>query len=222
MEREKVLEILKEAEVLLEGHFLLTSGKHSNRYLQCAKIFKDTKYSEVLCKDLAEKFKDKNVDLVVGPAMGAVIMSYEVSRHLGVPNFFTERENGEMALRRGFEVKKGQRILVVEDVITTGGSVKEVIKLLTEMGGVKLKDADGWGYSADVKGEEELLDYLGNIMKAVRKFKNIQGFCYTQLTDVMQEANGLLDAERSPKVSLEKLQRFTKKPLAGILTTAGW
>ena len=135
MEREKVLEILKEAEVLLEGHFLLTSGKHSNRYLQCAKIFKDTKYSEVLCKDLAEKFKDKNVDLVVGPAMGAVIMSYEVSRHLDVPNFFTERENGEMALRRGFEVKKGQRILVVEDVITTGGSVKEVIKLLTEMGG---------------------------------------------------------------------------------------
>lgn len=134
MEREKVLEILKEAEVLLEGHFLLTSGKHSNRYLQCAKIFKDTKYSEVLCKDLAEKFMDKKVDVVVGPAMGAVIMSYEVSRHLGVPNFFTERENGEMALRRGFEVKPGQRILVVEDVITTGGSVKEVIKLLTGMG----------------------------------------------------------------------------------------
>ncbi|MBE7029344.1 MAG: orotate phosphoribosyltransferase [Clostridia bacterium] len=136
MEREKVLEILKEAEVLLEGHFLLTSGKHSNRYLQCAKIFKNTKYSEVLCKDLAEQFKDKNIDVVVGPAMGAVIMSYEVSRHLGVPNFFTERENGEMALRRGFEIKEGQRILVVEDVITTGGSVKEVIKLLTDMGGV--------------------------------------------------------------------------------------
>ncbi|MBE7021399.1 MAG: orotate phosphoribosyltransferase [Ruminococcaceae bacterium] len=135
MEREKVLEILKEAGVLLEGHFLLTSGKHSNRYLQCAKIFKNTKYSEILCKDLAEQFKDKNVDVVIGPAMGAVIMSYEVSRHLGVPNFFTERENGEMALRRGFEVKKGDRILVVEDVITTGGSVKEVIKLVTEMGG---------------------------------------------------------------------------------------
>lgn len=135
MEREKVIEILKEAGVLLEGHFLLTSGKHSNRYLQCAKIFKNTKYSEVLCKDLADQFKDKNVDVVVGPAMGAVIMAYEVSRHLGVPNYFTERENGEMALRRGFEIKPGERILVVEDVITTGGSVKEVIKLLTEMGG---------------------------------------------------------------------------------------
>ena len=104
MEREKVLEILKEAGVLLEGHFLLTSGKHSNRYLQCAKIFKDTRYSETLCKDLAEQFKDKNIDVVVGPAMGAVIMAYEVSRHLGVPNFFTERENGEMALRSGFEI----------------------------------------------------------------------------------------------------------------------
>ena len=136
MEREKVIEILKEAGVLLEGHFLLTSGKHSNRYLQCAKIFKNTKYSETLCKDLAEKFADKNVDVVVGPAMGAVIMSYEVSRHLGVPNYFTERENGEMALRRGFEIKPGERILVVQDVITTGGSVKEVIKLLTDMGGV--------------------------------------------------------------------------------------
>jgi len=136
MEREKVISILKEAGVLLEGHFLLTSGKHSNRYLQCAKIFKNTKYSETLCKDLAEQFKDKNVDVVVGPAMGAVIMAYEVSRHLGVPNYFTERENGEMALRRGFEIKPGERILVVEDVITTGGSVKEVIKLLTEMGGV--------------------------------------------------------------------------------------
>lgn len=135
MEREKVISILKEAGVLLEGHFLLTSGKHSNRYLQCAKIFKNTKYSEALCKDLAEQFKDKNIDVVVGPAMGAVIMSYEVSRHLGVPNYFTERENGEMALRRGFEIKPGERILVVEDVITTGGSVKEVIKLLTEMGG---------------------------------------------------------------------------------------
>lgn len=135
MEKEKVISILKEAEVLLEGHFLLTSGKHSNRYLQCAKIFKNTKYSEALCKDLAEQFKDKGVDVVVGPAMGAVIMAYEVSRHLGVPNYFTEREKGEMALRRGFEIKPGQKILVVEDVITTGGSVKEVIKLLTEMGG---------------------------------------------------------------------------------------
>lgn len=136
MEREKVLEILKEAGVLLEGHFLLTSGKHSNRYLQCAKIFCNTNYSEVLCKDLAEQYKDKNIDVVIGPAMGAVLMSYEVSKHLNVPNYFTEREDGVMALRRGFSIKEGQRVLIVEDVITTGGSVKEVIELVKSQGGI--------------------------------------------------------------------------------------
>lgn len=134
--RERVTEILKEAGVLMEGHFLLTSGKHSNKYLQCAKIFRNTKYSEELCAALAEQYKNDNVELVIGPAMGAVQMSYEVSRHLNVENFFTERdENGDMQLRRGFTISEGQRVLVVEDVVTTGGSVKEVIKLVTELGG---------------------------------------------------------------------------------------
>lgn len=133
----RVNEILKEAGVLLEGHFLLTSGKHSNKYLQCAKIFRNTKYSEELCKALAEQYADDDIQLVIGPAMGAVQMAYEVSRHLGVENFFTERdENGEMQLRRGFSIEKGQRVLIVEDVVTTGGSVKEVIKLVNELGGV--------------------------------------------------------------------------------------
>ncbi len=132
---ERIVEILKEAGVLLEGHFQLTSGKHSNKYLQCAKIFKNAKYSEELCKELAHKYEDKGVDVVVGPAMGAVIMAYEVSRHLNVPNLFTERENGEMTLRRGFQIEKGQKVLVVEDVVTTGGSVREVIELVQKAGG---------------------------------------------------------------------------------------
>ena len=127
LSEERIVEILKEAGVLLEGHFQLTSGKHSNKYLQCAKIFKNAKYSEELCRDLAEKYADKEIDVVVGPAMGAVIMAYEVSRHLNVPNFFTERENGEMTLRRGFQIEKGQKVLIVEDVVTTGGSVREVL-----------------------------------------------------------------------------------------------
>lgn len=135
MTRERVMEILKEAGVLLEGHFLLTSGRHSNRYLQCAKIFQETKYSEELCADLAAQFKDKNVELVIGPAIGAIQMSYEVSRHLGVKNIFAERENGAMTLRRSFEIQPGQRVLVVEDVVTTGGSVREVIDLVREHGG---------------------------------------------------------------------------------------
>ncbi len=134
--KERVLEVLKEAGVLLEGHFLLTSGRHSNKYLQCAKIFKNAKYSEELCADLAEKFANDGIDLVVGPAMGAVIMAYEVSRHLNVPNIFTEREDGVMTLRRNFDIEPGQKVIVVEDVITTGGSVKEVIEIVKEKGGI--------------------------------------------------------------------------------------
>lgn len=133
--KERVLEILKEADVLQEGHFLLTSGRHSDKYLQCAKIFQYTKYSEELCRALAEKFAGKGVELVIGPAIGAIQMSYEVSRHLGVKNIFAERENGKMTLRRNFTIEPGQKVLVVEDVVTTGGSVREVIDIVREHGG---------------------------------------------------------------------------------------
>ena len=133
---ERILEILKEAGVLLEGHFLLTSGRHSNKYLQCARIFRHTKYSEELCAALAEQYKNENVDIVIGPALGAVQMAYEVSRQIGCENFFAEREDGKMVLRRGFSINPGQRILVVEDVVTTGGSVREVVEIVQEMGGI--------------------------------------------------------------------------------------
>lgn len=135
LSQNEVLEMFKEAGVLKVGHFLLTSGRHSDRYLQCANIFKNTKYSERLCAALAEQFKDFNVELVIGPALGAVQMAYEVSRHLGCVNFFAERVEGEMALRRGFSIKPGQRVLVVEDVVTTGGSVLEVIDIVKQSGG---------------------------------------------------------------------------------------
>jgi len=134
--KEKVLEIFDEAGVLQQGHFLLTSGKHSNRYLQCAKIFRNTKYSEKLCAALAERFASDKVDVVIGPAMGAVQMAYEVSRSLGCENFFAEREDGRMTLRRGFAVTPGMRCLLVEDVVTTGGSVKEVKELVEAAGGI--------------------------------------------------------------------------------------
>ena len=133
--QERVMEILKEAGVLLEGHFRLTSGKHSNKYLQCAKIFRNTKYSEELCAALAEEFKDEGVEVVIGPALGAVQMTYEVSRWLKCENFFAERDDGKMTLRRGFEFRPGQKVLVVEDVVTTGGSVREVMEIVKEQGG---------------------------------------------------------------------------------------
>ena len=134
MTRDEIIDILKEAEVLLEGHFLLTSGRHSAKYLQCAKIFRNTKYAEPLCKELADKYKDKSVEIVRGHGMGAVQIAYEVSRHLKCENFFTEREDGKMTLRRGFSIKEGQKVLLVEDVVTTGGSIKEVLELVKGMG----------------------------------------------------------------------------------------
>jgi orotate phosphoribosyltransferase len=132
----RVLEIFKEAGVLLEGHFLLTSGRHSNKYLQCARIFRHVKYSEELCGALASQYADDAIDLVIGPAMGAVQMAYEVSRALRCENFFAEREDGKMTLRRGFSIEPGRRVLIVEDVVTTGGSVREVMDIVRSQGGV--------------------------------------------------------------------------------------
>ena len=136
MKKEEIIEMLKEAGVLQEGHFLLTSGRHSDKYMQCAKIFQDAKYSVPLCAELVKQYQDDNVELVIGPAIGAIQMSYEVGKQLGVKNIFAERdETGAMTLRRGFAIEKGQRVLIVEDVVTTGGSVKEVVKLVEECGG---------------------------------------------------------------------------------------
>ena len=134
MTREEILKIFEETGVMQKGHFKLTSGRHSDTYMQCAKLFEDAYISEQMSKLLADKFKDEEIDLVAGPAIGGIILSYEVSRQLGVNNIFAERQDGEMTLRRGFSVSKGQRILVVEDVVTTGGSVKEVVSLLSELG----------------------------------------------------------------------------------------
>lgn len=134
MTREEIIAVFKEKEVMLEGHFLLTSGRHSDKYMQCAKLFQYPDVSEMICRQLAEQFADMQIDLVVGPAIGGIIMAYEMARQLGVKNIFAERENGKMTLRRGFHVEAGTRVLVTEDVVTTGGSVKEVIALLKDMG----------------------------------------------------------------------------------------
>jgi orotate phosphoribosyltransferase len=104
--------------------------------MQCAQVLKYPAYTEQLSRHLAEKFAGDNIELVVGPAMGGIIIAYEVARQMGTENVFCERENGAMALRRGFAVKPGQRVLVVEDVVTTGGSVKEVIEVIQSLGGL--------------------------------------------------------------------------------------
>lgn len=135
LEREQAIEIFTQAGALLKGHFKLTSGKHSNQYMQCAQVLKDPAATEKLAQTLAEYYKDDQVDLVVGPAMGGIIVAYELARQLGVPGIFCERENGQMVLRRNFAIEPGQRVLVAEDVVTTGGSVMEVMDVVKQLGG---------------------------------------------------------------------------------------
>lgn len=131
---EQILEVFKKTEGILHGHFLLTSGRHSDTYMQCAKLFVHPEESAYLCGALSEQLKEFKADAVVSPAVGGIIMGYEVARQLGVKNFFAEREGGDMTLRRGFALEKGMRVIVVEDVVTTGGSVKEVIELCRAAG----------------------------------------------------------------------------------------
>ena len=135
METSEVLDLLRGSGALLEGHFELSSGLHSDRYFQCALGLCEPQRAEVLARALAEKLPYE-VDLVVGPALGAVVWAQEMARALGTPAYFTERSQGEMLLRRGFSVEPKTRVLVVEDVITTGGSAREVVEVLRGMGAV--------------------------------------------------------------------------------------
>lgn len=135
MTREEILELFTKTDVLKSGHFLLTSGLHSGKYLQCAQLLQYPDATEKAVGELAKRFKEVGIETVVGPAMGGIIISYEMARQLGARSIFAEREDGKMTFRRGFTIKPGEKVLVVEDVVTTGGSVKEVISLIKELGG---------------------------------------------------------------------------------------
>lgn len=134
----QIEKIYKDANALLEGHFLLSSGKHSRYYLQSAKVLEDPKVAEQLAVELAKMIQASNleIDTICSPALGGVLAGYELARALGKRFIFAERVNGEMTIRRGFEVKKGEKILVCEDIITTGGSALEAAKIAENMGGV--------------------------------------------------------------------------------------
>lgn len=134
--REEVISIFEKTGAMLSGHFKLTSGRHSDRYFQCAKVLQYPDHTGVLCRELAARFAGEDVSVVIGPATGGIIVSYETARALGIRGIFTERENGTMCLRRGFSIEPGERVLVVEDVITTGGSVLEVIDVVRSLGGI--------------------------------------------------------------------------------------
>lgn len=136
MNTDDVLVVFREAGGILEGHFILTSGLHSPVFLQKARVFMHADKTEKLCKALAEKIKAADlgvIDYVVGPAIGGLIPSYETSRHLGVPSVWVERENGVFKLRR-FDVPKGARVVIVEDIVTTGLSIRETIACMEDLG----------------------------------------------------------------------------------------
>jgi len=135
---DEVVDLYKNDGALLQGHFLLSSGLHSDTYLQSAKVLQNPEHAERLCVAMVAGIPEavrKQIRCVVGPAMGAVLVSYECARALGVRSLFTERENGQMVLRRGFALSSGEGVLVVEDITTTGGSTRECITAVEAAGG---------------------------------------------------------------------------------------
>ncbi len=135
MTEDEVLSALEDAHAILTGHFRLTSGRHSDRYVQCARVLEDPTPVTRLARAIVERLGERRVDLVAAPAVGGIIIGFAVAQALGVKFIFSEREGGEMTFRRGFEVPAGARVLVVEDVVTTGGSVAEVLGLVRAAGG---------------------------------------------------------------------------------------
>jgi orotate phosphoribosyltransferase len=153
LSKEQILNQFLEAKAILKGHFILSSGLHSDTYMQCARVLMDPKRAEKLCANLAQKITEKLgnnfADLVVAPAMGGVVVGYEMGRQLGIPTIFCERVNGVFELRRGFEIEKNARILVIEDVITTGKSSLETFECIKKYGGKIVAEASLVNRSAE-------------------------------------------------------------------------
>ena len=156
MEKQETLQLFKDTGALLQGHFLLTSGKHSSQYMQCAQVLQYPWIAGQFGTELARKFDRLQIETVIGPAMGGIIVAHEVARALRVKSIFAERQDGKMALRRGFKLAVGAKVLVVEDVVTTVGSVKEVLDIVREVGAVPI----GVGAIVDRSGGQADFDGL--------------------------------------------------------------
>jgi len=152
---EESLKILKETDALLEGHFILSSGLHSSQYIQCAKLLSHPSKAQIICSSLCEKIKKafNKIDLILSPAIGGIVVGYEIGRQLNIKTIFAERSNTQLILRRGFEIQKNSNILIVEDVITTGKSVLECAEI------IKLNKANLIGYACIInRSNKEILN----------------------------------------------------------------
>ena len=164
--QDQLIEIFQKTGALLEGHYILTSGRHSPMYFQCAKVLQYPEYLQKFSNEIVNYFQDINVDIVITPAVGGIVLGTEIGRQLNKQTIFAEREQGIMTLRRGFEINPETNVLVIEDVITTGGSVSEVIELVNNSG-------------ANVVGVGVLVDRSGGKVKLHEK-----QFCVTELEAV--------------------------------------
>ena len=162
----QLIEIFQKTGALLEGHFILTSGRHSPTYFQCAKVLQYPEYLQKFSNEIANHFQDIDIDIVITPAVGGIVLGTEIGRQLNKQTIFAEREQGVMTVRRGFEITPESNVLVIEDVITTGGSVTEVIELVIDSG-------------AKVVGVGVLVDRSGGKVKLHEK-----QFCVTELEAV--------------------------------------
>ncbi len=175
LSHKKSLDILRKTNALLEGHFVLSSGLHSSKYIQCAKLLSFPHKAEKICKSLASKIKKKfkNFDLILSPAMGGIIIGYEIGKILKKETIFCERVNGRFKLRRGFQIVKGSRVLIIEDVITTGKSSLECVKLIKKskaklIGFATIIDRSS---KKDLKIKKEIVSHLKISVPTYKKSK---------------------------------------------------
>ena len=175
------LKILKETEALLEGHFILSSGLHSKQYIQCAKLLSHPKKAEAICASLCEKIKKKfnKVDIVLSPALGGVVVGYEIGRQLKIETIFAERMDGKLVLRRGFKVKQNSNVLIVEDVITTGKSVLECSNI------VKMNKANIVGYVCIIDRSNEKISIKDQIISQMQF--NIETFSKDKIPEDLKK-----------------------------------
>jgi orotate phosphoribosyltransferase len=188
---EESLKILKETNALLEGHFILSSGLHSKQYIQCAKLLSNPQKAEIVCSSLVEKIKKNfnQIDVVLSPAMGGVVVGYEIGRQLKVETIFAERVEGSLILRRDFKIKKNSNVLIVEDVITTGKSAIECSKI------VQASSANLTGYACIIDRSNEDIS-IKNQMVSQMKF-NIETFTEDKIPKDLKKINPVKPGSRN-------------------------
>ena len=185
------LKILKETNALLEGHFILSSGFHSNQYIQCAKLLSYPKQAEIICASLTEKIKNNfnKIDIVLSPALGGIVVGYEIGKQLNIQTIFAERENGKLVLRRGFAIPQGSNVLVVEDVITTGKSALECSEI------VKINKANLVGFACIIDRSDNNVLIKEKIISQIKV--NIAVFRENELPDKLKNIPAIKPGSRN-------------------------